>query len=317
MNEFSSTTLSTHQLKKVATPDPEVAAARCNNETYISLSDNTTTTTTTTSFSVLISVYSREKASNLGLSLESVFEQTLPPTEVVLVEDGPLTPELYDVIEEYRKKHANLHSVKIEKNGGLGNALNEGLKHCHYELVARMDSDDICFPDRFERQVKFMTEHPDIDVCSGWMSEFEGEPTNRISTKKVPSTHEEISHYIKLRNPLNHPAVMFKKSAVDAAGGYIHFTLFEDWYLWVRMWQNGAKFANIPAYLLNFRTSADMFRRRGGFKYACLSAKFQWMLHDIKMLSWFEALRYSLMRGTVYIMPNWMRKLVYSKILRR
>ena len=267
-------------------------------------------------FSVLMSLYSKERPEYLRQSLESVFNQTLLPDEVVMVLDGPVTEELYSVTKEYSTKYPQLKIIPLPENRGLGKALNEGLKYCTYDIVARMDTDDICFLDRFEKQVKFMTDHPEIDICSSWIEEFEGDIENVKSLKKVPETHEEISQFIGKRNPLNHPTVMFRKSAVLKAGDYQHFPLFEDWYLWARMFLNGARFGNISEPLLHFRTSAQMFKRRGGLKYAIDSTKFQWKLHELGIISTFGAIKSSIIRGTVYLMPNKIRSYIYTHILR-
>jgi len=267
-------------------------------------------------FSVLMSLYYKERSEYLRQSLDSVFNQSVSPGEVVLVEDGPLTPELNALVEEFAAVHNGLNVVLLSKNGGLGNALNEGLKHCSYELVARMDTDDIAAIDRFEKQVSFMSNNPDIDICGSWLQEFEGDISNKKAIKKVPVTHEEISEYIKSRNPLNHPSVMFRKKAVIDAGGYKPFPLFEDYYLWARMMVNGCKFANIPECLVNFRVSTDMYKRRGGFKYAKDSAKFQWTLHKLGIISAASAIKASILRGIIYLLPNHLRALIYSKLLR-
>lgn len=268
------------------------------------------------SFSLLMSLYYKDIPEYLIQSLDSIFNQTLPPDEVILVEDGPLTTKLNSIVESYQKKYPEIHRVKLPVNKGLGNALNEGLKHCSYELVARMDSDDICLQDRFEKQVRFMQENPEIDVCSSWIEEFEDSIDNIKSLKKVPQTHGEVSQYIGQRNPLNHPAVIFKKTAVLNAGGYKHFPLFEDWYLWARMFVNGSRFANIPESLLHFRTSPNMFKRRGGLKYTINSTKFQWELHKLGIISIFHAVKSSVMRGIVYLMPNSIRTYIYRHLLR-
>lgn len=267
-------------------------------------------------FSVLMSLYFKENTDCLCASLVSIFKQTQIPNEVILVEDGPLTDELYSVLNEYERKYTQLKRIKLSQNGGLGKALNAGLKHCSNDLVARMDTDDIALPDRFEKQIKFMSEHPEVDISSGWLIEFNGTIDNRLSLKKVPESHKEISEYLKYRNPLNHPAVIFKKSAVEKAGGYQHFPLFEDWYLWARMMKSGAIFANIQEPLVYFRTSPEMYKRRGGVEYAKNSAKFQFKLFDLGVISLFQALKSSLIRGGVYLLPNNLRSFVYSKFLR-
>lgn len=263
-----------------------------------------------------MSLYSKERPDYLRQSFDSIFNQTLKPSEVILVEDGPLTEELYSVLDKYQEKYPELKRIPLLHNEGLGKALNEGLKHCSNELVARMDTDDICFPDRFEKQVSFMEQNPNIDISGGWIEEFEDTVDNIKSIRKVPSTHEEISIFIKSRNPLNHPSVMFRKSSVEKVGGYQHFPLFEDWYLWVRMFKDGAKFYNLQERLLHFRTSPDMFKRRSGVKYATDSAKFQWTLHKLGLISSLSAIKSSLLRGIVYLLPNNLRKVVYSKLLR-
>lgn len=267
-------------------------------------------------FSVLMSLYSKERPEYLKACLDSIFEQSLSPDEIVIVEDGPLTESLYNVLDDYQKKHSEIKRIKLQQNVGLGNALNEGLKNCSNELVARMDTDDICFPYRFEKQVAFMENNPNIDISSAWLEEFENDIFNRKSIKKVPATHQEIKKYIKKRSPLNHPTVIFKKSAVYRAGGYQHFPLFEDWYLWARMMKTGSVFANIQECLLHFRTSADMFKRRGGIKYAKDSTRFQWKMYKLGLISLFSAINNSIIRGSVYIMPNSLRRLIYLKLLR-
>jgi len=263
-----------------------------------------------------MSLYAKERPEFLRQSLDSVFNQTLKADEVVLVEDGPLTDELHSVVKEFSKKHPELKVVPLPVNGGLGNALNEGLKYCTHNLIARMDTDDIAVPDRFEKQVRLLAENSDIDICSGWLQEFEGNISNKKAIKKVPATHDEILEYAKSRNPLNHPSVLFRKKAVLDAGGYKPFPLFEDYYLWVRMMKNGCKFANIPECLVNFRVSTDMYRRRGGFKYAKDSANFQWTLHKLGLISVASAIKSAFLRGVIYILPNSLRMIIYSKLLR-
>lgn len=266
--------------------------------------------------SVLLSLYYKESPTALRQSLDSIFNQSIFPTEIILVKDGPLTPELEEVLKEY-SKHSNLKIVPLKENQGLGKALNEGLKHCSYDIVARMDTDDIAKPDRFEKQLKVFQEHPKIDVVGSWIDEFEGEPTHVISTRKLPGNHKDIYLYAQKRNPLNHPVVMFKKQAVMAAGGYQHFPLFEDYYLWVRMLLNGAKFHNIQESLLYFRFSPDMFKRRGGFKYACTEAKFQWRIHQLGFISLPKTCLNICIRFGTRIIPNGFRSWIYKNILRK
>ena len=268
-------------------------------------------------FSVLLSLYYKEDPLFLRESLNSVFNQTLLPEEVILVEDGPLTPTLYKVVEDFTRQHIEIKRVVLEKNGGLGNALNEGLKHCSYDLVARMDTDDICKPERFARQVAFMESHPEIDVVGAWIDEFQGTTSNVTSTRKPPQDSEEIRLFGKKRNPINHPVVMFRKRAVEKAGSYQPFPLFEDYYLWVRMMLNGSKMYNIPEALLYFRFSPEMFKRRGGWKYACVEIRFQWRLHQLGYIGFPTMAMNIFIRVATRIVPNSLRCRIYKKLLRK
>ncbi len=267
-------------------------------------------------FSVLLSVYRKEQASYLRQSLDSIFSQTLLPDEVILVKDGPLTDELDWVVEEFVLEYPALKVVPLTENQGLGKALNEGLKHCSYELVARMDTDDVAKPARFEKQMAVFQIHQEFDVVGAWIDEFEGDVENVISIRKLPERHEKISSFAKKRCPVNHPVVMFKKSAVVAAGGYQHFPLFEDYYLWVRMLMNGSVFYNIPESLLYFRFSPDMFKRRGGWKYAKDEFRFQCKLLGLGFIGCVEFCRNVGIRFVARIIPNGWRSLLYKKVLR-
>ena len=265
-------------------------------------------------FSVLLSIYIKEQPVYLKESLDSLFKQTLPPDEIVLVKDGPLTPESDKVITEYQLQHPTLKVIPLSKNQGLGKALNEGLKHCSYDLIARMDTDDIAKPDRFEKQIKVFQEHPEIDICSAWIEEFEGTPDNILATRKLPETHEEILKYAKHRCPINHPVVMYKKSAVLKAGGYNGFP--EDYRLWINMLMTGARFYNIQESLLYFRFSSAMVKRRGGWKYAMADAKSQWDFYRTGFLNLPDLIYNITVRISVRIVPNSLRSFIYKKFLR-
>ena len=267
-------------------------------------------------FSVLLSLYVKEQPSNLIQSPDSLFSQTLLPSEIILVKDGPLTSELDTVVSDYVQRYPILKVVVLKENQGLGKALNEGLKHCSYDLVARMDTDDVAKPDRFEKQLKVFQLYPDIDVVGAWIDEFEGTLNQVVSVRKVPEKHEEIAEYARKRCPINHPVVIFRKSAVLTAGGYLHFPLFEDYYLWVRMLMNGARFYNIQESLLLFRFSADMFKRRGGWRYAMDELRFQKVLKCIHFISMFEFVENVIIRFFMRIMPNVWRTKLYKLLLR-
>lgn len=267
-------------------------------------------------YSVLMSVYHKDHCKWLDESLESIFGQTVRADEVVLVQDGPIGEDLEKVIKYYSRAYKELIVIRLEKNGGLGKALNEGLKYCSNELVARMDSDDICFPNRFEKQLKVFESNSNVDVVSSWINEFMDTKENIVSVRRLPEEHDDVAKYAKRRCPINHPAVMFRKSAVLAAGGYKHFRLFEDYYLWARMLVNGCRFYNIQEPLLWFRVSPEMYKRRGGLRYSIDEIRFQQELYRIGLISFWNMLCNIGIRSIVRIMPNGLRGFIYKKALR-
>lgn len=199
----------------------------------------------------------------------------------------------------------------------MGNALNVGLAACTNDLVARMDSDDLSFPKRFEAQLQIFDKDPNVDVVGAWIDEFEKDTSNIVSTRKLPENHKDIFQYAKSRCPVNHPVVMFKKQSVLDAGGYQHFPLFEDYYLWVRMLLNGAKFYNIQESLLYFRCSPDMYKRRGGWKYAIDECRFQNTIQQMQFINPQTCLKNISIRFTTRILPNFLRTILYKKALRK
>lgn len=266
-------------------------------------------------FSVLLSVYWKENPEWFREALSSVFNQTVRPSEVVLVEDGPLTSDLYAVVDEFvRQEGSLLKVVKLPENGGLGHALNVGLKHCSYELIARMDTDDICKPFRFERQLEVFARYPEVDICSAWVDEFEESKEHVTSRRILPETHEAIARYAKSRCPINHPVAMYKRSVILGLGGYQGFP--EDYYLWVKMLQHGCLFYNVQESLLWFRFPREVLRRRGGWRYAKDDLRAQWNFKRSGFLTWPEYLRNVAVRGMVRLLPNGLRTWIYKHLLR-
>ena len=268
-------------------------------------------------FSVLIPIYEKEEPKHLRECFDSLFGQTLPATEIVLVEDGPLTPELYDTIAEYQQKHAELKTIKLKENQGIGHALNEGLQHCTYDIVARMDADDICMPDRFETQGKFMEEHPDCDIVGSWADEFSDDPSNILSTRRLPEHHEAIVEFGKKRNPMNHPTVMFRHQAVRDAGYYIQAPQVEDYDLWIRMILKGFRFYNIQRSLLHFRMTDDFARRRGGWDYSRREIPLQFSFYRKGYISWWQMVQNIVIRTVIRMLPTNYRKKIYLNLLRK
>ena len=269
-------------------------------------------------YSVLMSVYHKENAEYLRTAMDSIWKQTIPTDDFVLVCDGPLNEELDAVIEKMVEEHPDtLHVVRLEKNGGLGNALNEGIKHCQHEIVARMDSDDISRPDRCERQLKVFQEHPDVSVVSGIVEEFTMS-TSEIEARRVPpETQGQILVFAKKRNPFNHPCVMYKKSAVEAAGGYQDFYLLEDYYLWIRMLQKGSVGYNLQEPLLWMRAGSDMYKRRAGWKYAqSQKVLFEYMKYS-GFISRSQYMKSVAVRTASSLTPNWLREFMFKTVMRK
>ena len=255
-----------------------------------------------------MAVYIKEKAGYLEQCLESLACQTLLPSEIILVEDGELTKELAEVIAHYSTT-LPIKIIKLKKNQGLAAALNVGLANCSNELVARMDTDDVAFPNRFERQVGFMVAHPDVSVSSAWIEESDQVMSKPGILKKLPESHKEILLFSKLRNPINHPASIFRRCAVLSVGGY-PLIFPEDYALWALMLVNGFRFANLPEVLLQMRTGQDFIARRG----------LDFLKKEIVLLKYFrligffgfrESLYYFLTRSILRISPAKIRVLIY------
>lgn len=208
-----------------------------------------------------MSVYFKEAPEYLKQAIESIQAQTFQTNDFVLVCDGPLNDGLDAIIAKKQQEMGEtLNVVRLAKNGGLGNALNEGIKHCKNELVARMDSDDISAADRCEKQVKLFKKNPELDITSGALLEFVTSPDQITGGRTIPCSNEEIIRYSRKRCPFNHPCVMFKKSAVEFAGGYQEkYHLFEDYYLWIRSCKTLVRAQNLPDVLLYMRTPTEMY----------------------------------------------------------
>lgn len=220
-------------------------------------------------FSVCTSVYKNDKPEFVRVALDSMLvHQSVKPDEIVLVQDGPVPEALAALLTEYETKYPEvMHVIRLEKNGGLGNALKLGVENAKYDLCARMDSDDICLPDRFEKQLAYLEAHPECDIVGGQMTEFIDSPDNIVGRREVPLSNEKIYKFMKSRCALNHVTVLFRKEAVLKVGNYQDWFWNEDYYLWVRMMMNHCVFANIPDVAVNVRSGADQYARRGGKKY--------------------------------------------------
>lgn len=270
-------------------------------------------------FSVLMAVYKNDNPQDFRVAVESVtIKQTLKPSEVLVVVDGPVPQSLANMI---RKLQSEIPYMKVDwckDNRGLGLALQHGMERVSYELVARMDSDDIALPQRFEHQFNLFNNNPELDVVGGQISEFIDVPDNIVGYRYVPIKNKDIHRYLKKRSGFNHMTVMFRKSKVLLAGNYQNFYFVEDIYLWLRMSLCGCKFANLNEILVNMRVGSDMYARRGGWKYF----KSEVGLQRFRLKNGIINLPLYLFNMIVHftvkcLMPNKVRALFFQNVLRR
>ncbi|WP_163922320.1 glycosyltransferase [Photobacterium sp. Alg240-V54] len=262
-------------------------------------------------FSVLMSVYYKDDDNQLFEAIESIINNTVVPNQIVIVVDGKVGCNIQKILDLYAETPL-FNIIYLESNVGLGNALNIGLSYCKYEVVARMDSDDLCHIDRFEKQVKYMS---DYDIVGGNISEFDKDPLQPYSQRKVPLENDEIIKFSRRRCPFNHVTVMYKKSQVIAAGGYIGGRNFqEDYYLWIRMLNNRCRSKNIDFNLVNVRAGSDMLYRRTGCEYAKNEIIVQYNAYNLGFISLFDFIFNSIIRSCTRLSPIFIKKIIYSKL---
>ena len=259
--------------------------------------------------SVLMSVYKAERPEFLRTALESLATQTRRADEVVLVEDGPLPDSLHEIISAFRDL-LNIQSVRLPVNVGLACALNAGLKHCTHELVARMDSDDISRPQRFEKQVAFMMAHPEIAASSAALDEFDENGTV-FSSRVLPLTHDELVAFARRRSPLSHAVAIFRKSIVLAVGGYPAFKRSQDVALWSLLIVRGYRLANLPDTLFKVRAGAAFMTRNGlrSLRYEVAVIRYQ---RRIGFLSRRDMARNLCVRFILAVVPQGVKKQLYA-----
>lgn len=269
-------------------------------------------------YSVLMSLYHKEKSEYLSKSLDSIINQTVKPDEIVMVYDGPLTNELYEIMNKYIEDNPGLFTVVInEKNLGLGLSLRKGLENCRNELVARMDTDDISNLNRCEKQIKLFENRPMLDIVGGNIGEFIDTPEEIISYRNVPTEDGEIKEYMKYRCGFNHMTVMFKKNSVINCGNYIDWFFNEDYYLWIRMLENKCEFANIDDILCYVRVGKEMYSRRGGMKYFKSEVKLQKYMLEHKVINTKDYVLNVLKRFVVQLLlPNKIRGILFKNFAR-
>ena len=271
-------------------------------------------------FSVAMSVYKNDDPVFFDTALKSIIDlQTVKPTEIVLVVDGPVPEEINGVLAAYEARNAGLFKIiRLPENRGLGNALKLAVENASFELIARMDSDDIAIPTRFEEQLAYFENEPQTDIVGGDITEFIYEPENLVGKRAVPLKHEEIYEYMKTRCAFNHVTVMYKRTAVLKAGGYLDCFWNEDYYLWIRMMEAGCVFANTGTVLVNVRVGKDMYRRRGGKKYYLSEKCLQQYMLEKKIIDK-KTYRVNVLKRWLVqrAMPNFLRGWVFRAFARK
>lgn len=268
-------------------------------------------------FSISMCVYGKDDPQWFQEAVDSILHQTCPPDEIVLVVDGPVPEHLGRIIEAC-EANAVFKVIRLRTNQGHGEARRIGLAACTNELVALMDSDDISVSNRFEKQLAVFRRCPDVAVVGGNITEFEGTPENLVGARTVEQTDDAIKWDMKKRCPMNQVTVMFRKTAVEKAGGYVDWYCEEDYYLWLRMYLNGAEFANVPDYLVNVRVGKEMYQRRGGFRYFSSEAKLQKYMLDQKIIG-FGTYTINVCKRLIVqlLLPNGLRSWVFQKFARK
>lgn len=269
-------------------------------------------------YSVLITVYKKDNPEYFRKALISMIKQTKKPDEIILVKDGPITNEIQQVINKLDKKYPKLISqIQLPKNRGLGIALNERIKACKNELIARMDADDISMPKRCEKQMLEFEKNPLLDIVGCPVIEFVGEPNNKVGKRDVPLDNISIYKYCKKRDPFNHPTVMYKKSTVIKAGGYSELRKNQDTDLWIRMLSNGAVCKNIPEYLVKFRFDEGTYKKRKSWLNTKLLINIRWKAFCSGFCSFIDFIEIVFVQLIIFIMPLRFQKIIYKTLLRR
>ena len=269
-------------------------------------------------FSVSMAVYHKDNDEWFNEAHSSIFKQTLVPDEVVLVVDGPIPNEIDIIIQNFRAEYNQFKVTYLEKNVGHGEARSIGLSQCFLEILAILDADDICVPNRFEKQMAYFNKHPEISIVGGYIKEFIGDPSNVVGTREVPKNDKDIKEYMKSRCPMNLVTVMFKKEDILGAGGFIDWYCEEDYYLWIRMMQTQCIFKNIDENLVFVRVGQDMYQRRGGWKYFKSEARLQHYMLKQRIIKIHRYLYNVLIRLAVQVlMPNTLRGFIFQKLCRK
>ena len=263
-----------------------------------------------------MSIYLGNDPQEVAAAVASVLDQTKPPAQVVIVQDGPVRPALAACVTGLESRYPSMITVvRLPENVGHGDALQAGLNCCRFELVARMDGDDLSVRDRFEHQLCFLETNADVAAVGGWVVEFESDPELAGKMRKTPCGRQHLKRYARHRNPMNHPTVMFRKSVILRCGGYATLPDYEDYHLWMRLLSQGVILDNLPEVLVKMRTGKSFYGRRGGLNYLRREWRILIQFHRMGAIS-FPQLVFNLCARSVRLLPRAARERIYNRMLR-
>ena len=269
-------------------------------------------------YSVLMTVYKKDNPEYFRQSLFSMLNQTITPNEVVVIADGPITNELQVVIDELDREYPNIiNEIKLKENVGLGTALKIGVLECKNEFIARMDSDDISFPDRCRLQLKAFSDNPYLDIVGYSIKEFSGSIDNIVGERKVPETNEAIYKFAKLRDPFNHPTVMFRKSKVISSGNYGNYRKNQDSDLWIKMLSHHAICMNLPYDQFRFRFDEATYARRKNWLNTGSLLEIRYQAWQSGYNSWWEFFIITAGQLARFVLPMSFQRILYKFLKRR
>jgi len=267
-------------------------------------------------FCVLMALYHGDKPALFEAAVRSIFLNTVLPNQFIVVIDGPIPAQLESVVQALQKEYPLIEFIYLPKNLGLAQALNTGLSHIRYPWVVRADSDDVNLPQRFEALATALNQHPQWQLFSSAILELD-ENNQPMTLREVPCSEEEIRQFAKRRNPFNHMAVAYRLDAVLACGGYPNIFLKEDYALWCLFLARKIPVGNLKEVLVHASAGMNMFRRRGGWRYA----KSEWQMQNLLVKSGLkgrvQALIDGLLRAVFFLIPSSLRGYLYVHLLRR
>jgi glycosyltransferase involved in cell wall biosynthesis len=265
-------------------------------------------------FTLLLSVWDGDQPEHLLQAFcSAVDEQTLRPAQVVIVRDGPVRGELGACLADLHKTSpVPVTLVPLESNRGLGPALDAGMAASQFDVIARMDADDVAMPHRFEVEIPLIAE---ADIVGAGLLEFVDDIENVVGQRVPPTDPEQIQRYARMHDPFNHPTVVYRRQAVQAAGGYGDLPLMEDYALFARMLQNGARAVNVAEPLVYYRVGATAFKRRGGADLLRSELRLQRAFRRQGFTTPAEYARNVMVRGGYRLIPWWARRAVYKPMV--